>query len=397
MSRRFVTAAVAALLAAGCQDSTSLSEQYVTPSPNTVPAGEATATLTWNKIARDLVVKHGTGAIPAIRVFALVSVAQNDAIVAADQADTNPLHPSEAGAVAGASAAVLTYLFPTEATFLEATVAEQESAPVAPGNQNVDFASGEQVGRSVAARIVTRAQGDGFFAPFTGTVPVCAGCWLAVPTPPAFATLGQAKPFFLTSGDQFRPQAPPAFDSPEYAAALAEVRQIAQTRTAQQDSIAKFWALPVGTVGPMGYWNEVGADLILRYHLNERRAAHTLALMNAAGFDAIIASHEAKYTYWLIRPSQADPAIGLAIGLPSFPSYPSNHATISAAAATILGVVFPSEHATLDARADEAGISRLFGGIHYRFDVDAGLALGRRIGQYVVDSDDTKPGPLSLR
>jgi membrane-associated phospholipid phosphatase len=125
----------------------------------------------------------------------------------------------------------------------------------------------------------------------------------------------------------------------------------------------------------------------MRYRLSERRAARTLALMNGAGFDAIIASHDAKYTYWLIRPTQADPLITLSIGLPSFPSYPSNHAAVSAAAAAILGAAFPSQRRALAAAADEAGLSRIYGGIHYRFDSDVGLALGRTIARYVLDRD----------
>jgi membrane-associated phospholipid phosphatase len=119
--------------------------------------------------------------------------------------------------------------------------------------------------------------------------------------------------------------------------------------------------------------------------------------MNAAGYEAIIASHEAKYFYWLIRPSQADPLITTSIELPSFPSYPSNHAAVSAAAATVLGVMFPGEQAALDAAADEVGISRVYGGIDYRFDSDAGLALGRTIARYVLDLEAEGRTPLALR
>lgn len=398
MSRmRLICVAMGASLLAACQEPVAIPGASGTLAPSTVKFWEAGATVAWNQIARDLVVKNNTGAIPAIRVYTLVSIAQYNAIIAAEDAAVDPIHPSDAAAVAGASAAVLTYIYPGEAAFLEGKVDEQEAAPGWPGNQNEDFASGEQIGRSVAAGVITRAQTDRFFAPFTGTVPVCPGCWLPIPTPPAFATLGQAQTFFLTSGDQFRPPPPPAFGSAEFLAGLAEVRQISDTRTFVQDSIAKFWAFPTGTFGPQGYWNQVGSDLIVRYHLDERRAAHTLALMNMAAFDAIIASHEAKFFYWLIRPTQADPLITLSIGLPSFPSYPSNHSTVSATATTVLGAIFPAEQAALDAAAEEAGISRIYGGIHYRFDNEAGLALGRTIGRYALDHDVVGHEPLVLK
>jgi membrane-associated phospholipid phosphatase len=109
--------------------------------------------------------------------------------------------------------------------------------------------------------------------------------------------------------------------------------------------------------------------------------------MNMVGLDAIIASHDAKFTYWVIRPSQADPGINVAIGLPNFPSYPSNHSTISAGMATILGAMFPAEKTGLDALAEEAGRSRILGGIHYSFDNSAGLRLGRTIAAWGLEHD----------
>jgi membrane-associated phospholipid phosphatase len=388
--------AAGALLLGACRDEAATTAPAAGPAARAVKFWEAGATVGWNRMARDLVVEHATGAAPAIRVYALLSVAQYNAVVAAEAGGAGPERPSPAAAVAGASAAVLTYLYPGKAGLLEARVDDQAAAPAWPGEQGTDFAAGEAIGREVAAGMIERAKTDGYFAPFTGTVPVCDGCWVNGPAGPAFATLGHAKTFFLASGGQFRPAPPPAFGSPEFLAGLGEVRQISDTRTPAQDSIAKFWSLQGGTISPLGYWNLVASDLIVRHRLSERRAAHTLALMNAAGFDAVVASHEAKYTYWLIRPTQADPAITLPIALPSFPSYPSNHAAISAAAATVLGAVFPAARAALESGAVEAAISRIYGGIHYRFDADAGLELGRRVGRYVLDHGPVGREPLGL-
>src|SRR3989442_11192558 len=173
------------------------------------------------------------------------------------------------------------------------------------------------------------------------------------------------RPFFLTSGDQFRPASPPAFDASEFLAALAEIRHFSDTRTHAQDSIAKFWAFPAGTFLVAGFWNSFASDLIVQFHQDERKAAHTLALMNMAALDALTASHEAKYHYWLIRPTQVDLLITLSIGLPNHPSYPSNHAAVSTTSALILGSIFPPEAARLAAMADEAGVSRLYGGLYH--------------------------------
>ena len=378
--------ALSIALVAACQDQATV----VAPQPSAdlaARSADTVATVKWNEVARDLVKKYNTSAPATIRLFALLTVSQYNAIVDAERAKEGSVHPADRGAVAGASATVLSYIYPQETAFLEGLVDQQDAATPGPGAAHEDFASGETIGRTVAGAVVARAQTDGFFAPFSGTVPVCDSCWKAVPTPPAFATLGQAKTFFLTSGSQFRPAPPPAFSSSAFADALAEVRRIADTRTAEQDSIAKFWALGPGTVSAQGYLNLVGSELAVRYQLSERETAHRLALMNMAAYDLIVASHEAKYHYWLIRPSQADPQIVRAIGLPSFPSYPSNHSALVAAAATVLAAQFPAERAELDAMAEQGALSRLYGGIHYRFDADAGLALGRQVAAWTLAHD----------
>ena len=100
--------------------------------------------------------------------------------------------------------------------------------------------------------------------------------------------------------------------------------------------------------------------------------------------DASVACWEAKYFYFNPRPSQLDPQIKMDIGLPNFPAYPSGHSTFSAAAATVLSYVFPASSTEFTQMADEAGISRLYGGIHYRSDILEGKAHGARVGAFTV-------------
>jgi membrane-associated phospholipid phosphatase len=233
--------------------------------------------------------------------------------------------------------------------------------------------------------VVEHARTDGYTDPWTGSIPTGEGKWFSSTTPPTAplgASLVDARPWLMRSVDQFRPAPPPAFGSPKFLADLAEVRQISDTRTREQDSIAKFWAFGAGTYTPPGYWNEEATNLARAADWNERRTVGLLALMNMVAFDAIIASNDAKYTYWLLRPSQADPAITLSMALPNFPAYPSNHATISAAMAEVIAAAFPREAKRLRAAADQAALSRVYGGIHYRFDGEAGLALGRNVARY---------------
>jgi len=109
-----------------------------------------------------------------------------------------------------------------------------------------------------------------------------------------------------------------------------------------------------------------------------------LATMNAAMLDAVIASHDTKYTYWVPRPSQADPSIKPLIGVPNHPSYPSNHAAVSTAAGLVLAHFFPGDRERLVTIAGEAGLSRIHAGIHYRFDMDAGETIGRKVAATAI-------------
>ena len=109
--------------------------------------------------------------------------------------------------------------------------------------------------------------------------------------------------------------------------------------------------------------------------------------------DAAICCWRTKYTYYLPRPSQIDGKIKTATGIPNFPAYTSGHATFSGSASTVLSYIFPEQRETLQQQAEEAALSRLYGGIHYRFDNEAGLTCGRNIGKVAVQWGQTDGSP----
>lgn len=379
-----LTAVATAVALAACDGNAGALEPAGPDDP--VGARGSLATLEWNAIARAAIEKFKPSQQAAQRGMAYLTLAQYGAVDAAWE-ERFSAQASTQGAIAGASAVVLTYLYPADSALFDAGVRARE-AEVGSG-QRAAFRSGEIIGRGVGDKAVALARADRFTAPWTGIVPTGPGIWYssAVPAaPPVLPLLGQVEPFLLNAGNQFRPAAPPAFGSPAFSAAVAEVRGIADTRTARQDSIAKFWALGSGSL-IAGFWNSTAARLIEQNRLKEREAAHALALMNAAAMDGLIACADAKFSYWLLRPSQADAGIALAIGLPNFPSYPSNHACFSGSAAYVLGALFPAEAQRLEQMAYDAGISRLYGGIHYRFDSDVGLEMARKITRHALDSD----------
>jgi hypothetical protein len=391
--------AVAMFAVSACTDpATGPSSSYLAaaPSLDAVKFNEASATVAWNGVARGLTNKYPGAQQVGARLLAYLSLAQYDAVIAAEDGKDKGEHPSPAAAVAGASAVVLAAQYPADAAALNALVSAQANSPTWPGNARKSFAAGEAIGRAVGQRVLTSAAADGFTSAWGGTIPVCPGCWFSATTP-VFPRLAEMRPFFLMSASQLRPPPPPAFGSPAFLTALAEVRQIADTRTPEQDSIAKFWVAPGGYALAQAYPNNVATDLITEFHLDERRAAHALALMNMGGMDAYIACHDAKYTYWLLRPSMADPGIKLAIPLPNHPSYPSNHACVTGASMAVLGALFPSRADALWGRAEQAGISRIYGGIHYRFDMDAGLTIARQVAAWAVAHDVNGHEPFPIK
>ena len=378
--RMQLVAATVVTLTGGCTDSLTR-PKMAGCAVEALESTESLAATRWNEVARNLVIKYRTD--PSARPYAVLSLAQFGADLAAEERSEKTC-PSVRAAVAAASAAALSYLYPNEATALAQLLKEQQDGDAARGLAGLE--QGERLGKAAAEPVIARARVDGVNNPWTGVIPTGPGSWISNGSP-ATPQLGQMRPILLVSGDQFRPAAPPAFGSAPFLAALAEVKTIAVSRTAEQLQLAQKWSLSGGTYRTQGHWNVVAADILTQRGAREREATHALALLNAAMNDASIACFDAKYTYFTIRPSQADAGIPLAIGLPNHPSYPSSHSCTSGAATQVLGALFPGESTRLDGMAQEIGLSRMYAGIHYRFDVETGLALGKTVAQFAVDRD----------
>lgn len=356
------------------------------------------ASVGWQGQARALVAANNMSPLAATRVLAALSIAQYRAASAIPDPDQDEQLPANGvgtggrsalearrGAVAGASVRVLSFLFPAAAGSLELRV--QAEAEAGPGAVHPHFERGLAIGRAEGDVLVEHLKNDRFTVPWTGTVPVGPGMWVAN-GPPAGATFGGVTPYLMTSGAQFRPPPPPAFGSAAFLADVAEIRSLSDTRTPGQRAVALYWNFPTGTFTPPGYWNLTAANYVEAFGLDERAATRVFALTSAAMMDALIGCWDAKYFYWTLRPSQADALITLTFGLPNHPSYPSGHSCVSAAAATVLKEVFPERGSELDGWVEEAGLSRMYAGIHYRFDITAGAALGRAVAQWAIANAD---------
>ena len=336
----------------------------------------STSTVQWNR--RSVALFRARGGDVG-RINAYLSIAQYRAVLAAQDGRHGQSRPSPAGAAAGASVVVLKQFYPLDAGAIDAQLEAQRAESPSGTEINTDFSAGEAIGRAVAAAVLAWAASDNYAQTPPPTPLVGQGFWVSSPAPIIRGGFG-ARPFFLASGDELRVGPPPTFGSVEYLAALAEVRAISDGRTAEQLEIARKWAPFAGPV-----WNGVATDLLGKYHRSELESARLLAYANAAEFDAIIACWDSKFTHWFIRPSQADQGITLPIGLPNHPSYPSGHSCADGAWRGVLIDAFPSERATIEQLEQEGGMSRVYAGIHYRFDVEVGHAIGRAAARLALE------------
>jgi membrane-associated phospholipid phosphatase len=376
----------------------------------------------WNRTLLTLVQTPGSqpATIQPTRDFAIMSAAVYDAVDAIDSDHPQyllhlraPRDASQTAAAAQAAHDVLVAMFPTFAGTLD----QQLGIDLDAVKSSHARAAGIRVGARAAAELLQTRASDGSAAtPPTYVSTGAAGDYRAAPpgfVAPVFTHWAAVTPFTLRRGSQFRPSPPAALRSRAYAKAINEVKSLGEdtstSRTPEQTIIANFWSAPI-----QNYWNSIAQDVALAHHDDIEETARTFALLDLGLADATIAMYDAKYTYRLWRPitairladsdgnslTTADPTWTPLATTPADPSYPGAHSTISAAAARILTarygdhVAFTVSSPTLPgvarvfdnfhAAAIEAGLSRVYAGVHTRLDHQAGLALGARVGHYTL-------------
>lgn len=311
-----------------------------------------------------------------------------------------PAYPSEDAVLSGVTVEMLKALFPAAVEKITLKAAEQRNAALWSGKSTAsDIAAGLALGKSIAAAFLARAGSDGL-----RTAGGNAALWQALADaavargeipwvsqeqparPPMLANFGLVRAWMMTPAEVSaeRPAPPPSTSSDQMRQELAEVKHTVDNLTREQYAIALRWNDGVGTYTPPGHWNDIAAEHIRDARMSEVRTARAFALLNMAMHDAAVGCWETKFFYFNPRPSQLDPSIKTPIGLPNFPAYSSGHSTFSAAAASVLSYLFPSAASGFTAMRDEAAISRLYGGIHYRSDIESGKAHGLRIGAYTL-------------
>lgn len=362
----------------------------------------------WNEIAANLLVKNNITGPRSARILALLNVAIYDATIAAWDSKyvynrprpsevnslvapfipvpNSPSYPSEHAAAASAAAAVLGYLFPNDAQTYANQAQECGESRLNAGVQfPSDISAGAEIGRKVAELVIAYAKTDGSDAVFSGTIPTGPGFWRG--TNPSEPLAGTWRTWAISSGSEFRPPPPPAFDSAQKQQELAEVKNFPRPIPASGANFnttraAYFWQ---GNTAKL--WNDILTVKLFEYQLdrNPPRAARAYALMSIAAYDGLIACWDGKYTYWAARPNMLDTTLTPLFPNPSHPTYPSAHAMFDGPYAAVLGYLFPRDADFFTAQAQEGGLSRLWAGIHFRSDIEAGLEIGRAVAQKVIE------------
>jgi membrane-associated phospholipid phosphatase len=189
---------------------------------------------------------------------------------------------------------------------------------------------------------------------------------------------GQWKTWIITSASALRLPAPP--DDTGTAAEIAWVKESAAKRDQAALAQIHFW-----DAGAPGYrWMQLTEQLAVSEGLPAPMQTRALSLVAAAIYDATVAAWDSKYTYKRRHPSEIDSTVTTVATPGASPSYPSEHAVTAAAAAAVLGYLFPDQAATVNDMADQAGWSRILAGVAFPSDVIAGMDLGNQVGQAAI-------------
>jgi hypothetical protein len=327
-----------------------------------------------------------------------------------------PAEPAMAAAAYTITSAIFTN--PSARTNFEAVYAKSlQSTPESPEKSRaVEF------GRSIGEWYLQLRANDHATNVVPYTAQAVPGVWR--PTLPANAAAllpgwGSVTPFALVEAADAVPHRPPTLNSSAYALELNLTKAYGASnsvvRTAEQTEIALFWADGAGTETPPGHWNHIAADLSRAKGLSVLENARLFALLNVALADAGMACWAAKYKYNFWRPitaireadtdnnadTEADPNWVPLLSTPPFPECTSGHSTFSRSAATVLASYFGSDDiafttgsdalpnvkrsfTSFSQAADEAGISRVYGGIHFQTANIAGQACGLSVANHVL-------------
>jgi PAP2 superfamily protein len=177
---------------------------------------------------------------------------------------------------------------------------------------------------------------------------------------------------------------PPPLFSERFDVALDEVRECNENPTPSSRNTALFWNDAIGSTTPIGHWNAIACAILADKRVGIERAIWFFDVLNKIMYVCGIYCWKCKFQYLYPRPIQFFRLKKTIIKTPNFPSYPSGHSCFSAGAAHFIGSQFAELAASAKEMALDASESRILGGVHFRFDCEAGVSLGDGIAKQLV-------------
>ncbi len=199
------------------------------------------------------------------------------------------------------------------------------------------------------------------------------------PQPWRGKSAASSKGWFIASGSQFRSNPPFAYDSKAFKDQVLMTKEKSQNLNSEQKYAVVFWAGGSGTKTPAGQILELGENYMQTQQIGLEKLLLVRSILMGTIADANTAAFDTKYEYLVKRPFMMDPSIKPVLPTPNSPSYPAGHSAISSAGAVVLSYYFPENKAFWDAKAEEAGQSRIWEGIHYMMDHEAGKIIGQKV------------------
>lgn len=348
----------------------------------------------WTRQWLRLVVKYQQNPLRAARCIAHVQVAMHDAWLLAAvhgaSAETCEISAHRAASL------VLQHLYPNETSgFFESQYAWLVSQlPAGAAERGTAEAEGARVAQAIIDRSLRDGAGRSW--PIRNRPRDFPGIWQA--TYPLYAVnptepyAGEWRSWLRPNPRRYQPPTAPRPGSEQHRRETLEVLNVVRNLQPKELKSAERWNLDAGSVTPAGVWMQHAIDLLLRSRIYGdpfETSTAVLAATAVAMEDAFIECWKIKFRDWSERPITAirrelDPTFTTPVITPGFPGYVSGHSTLSGATSTVLSHFWPTEAPTLNAMADEAAMSRLWGGIHFRSDNDEGLKVGRAVGAEVL-------------
>jgi hypothetical protein len=413
-------------------------------------AARADVVLDWNEIAVRTLTTQTPGLNPFVqaRLAAIIQLAVFEAVNSINgdyegylgspvaptaQPLTAPFGASAEAAAIAAAHKVLVNFFPGNAVTLDA--ARAASLAAIPGG--LPKTDGVSVGEAAAAKLIAERTGDGS-SPLTFYQPGLAlpGAWQVTPGCPAdpsgnplggtllnwadVTPFGVVRPLQGHWSEPLRPAPPPALTSNRYAQDYNEVKAkggaVSTERSADRAVVARFY----GAASPTFLFHTAARQLAAARGDSLSENARNLALISIATNDSLVASFATKYHYNFWRPvtairagasddndkTEADPSFATFLATPCFPGYPSNHASGSNGAAETMRRIYGAAghsitltstvpvigqvtltYTSLKQMCDDVDDARIYGGMHFRFDQEAGVRLGNDVATYVYKNN----------